>query len=220
MKTILFFVSAMIIFFVFAPITYSVFGATLKFDPETVATSSGKTFTVKVNITAGVDKIKSADAWIIYDPKILEPQTVEDGTFFNQVFSELSTSGKASVTGLQDDPTKPVTGTGTIATITFKALTNGTDSLTFDCTDGSTEGSMILKADDDAETNIIECSKNRTSAITVGSGADITPTIAIEPTDVQTPSTLPKSGAFENVIKFAVPGMILLLIGGAARLLL
>jgi hypothetical protein len=56
----------------------------------------------------------------------------------------------------------------------------------------------------------------------VGSGVAVTPTTDPElgPSAYPTPSTLPKSGVFDNVIKFAVPGAILLFIGTAARLLL
>jgi hypothetical protein len=221
MKKIFFSLSIALLFFYFGPIVSSAFAASLQLDPATVSTPAGEIFTVNVNVDAGTAKIKSADAYIIYDPKIVEAQSVADGTFFSVVNKDVSTSGKAYVSGMVDDPTKPVTGTGTIATITFKALAEGTNALEFDCTAGSTNGSMII-ADDDKDTNIIECTKNGASTVTVGSGVAVTPTTDPElgPSAYPTPSTLPKSGVFDNVIKFAVPGAILLFIGTAARLLL
>lgn len=208
------------IFFYFGPVVSSSFAASLQLDPTTVSTPAGELFQVKVDVEAGASKIKSADAYIIYDPKIVEAQSVADGTFFSIVNKDVSVAGKAYVSGLVDDPMKPVTGTGTIATITFKALVEGTNALEFDCTAGSTNGSMII-ADDDKDTNIIECTKNGTSTVTVGSGVAATPTPGTEDlTAYPTPSTLPRSGVFDNVIKFAVPGAILLFVGTAVRMLL
>lgn len=196
------------------------FAASFQLDPTAISTPSGSTFDVKVTIDTGTDTIKSADAWILYDPTVLEAQTVTDGTFFTPATSsvnhDLSTSGKVYISGLINDPTNPLKGKGTMGTITFKALNDGTNTLKFDCTDGSTTSSLILKADTTTDTNIITCAQNGTSTITVGTGANTTPTgNNLTPA----PSELPKSGVFENVIKFAAPGTALLLIGLALKLL-
>ncbi len=204
------------IFFFFFPLFSGAFATSLQLDPAEVSSPAGAIFKVKVNVNAGSEKIKSADAYIIYDPAILEPQAVGDGTFFAVVNNDISTSGTVYVSGMVDDPTVPVTGTGTIATISFKGLIEGTNTLEFDCTEGSTNGSMIIDADAN-ETNSIVCSENGTSAVTIGSGSTVEPTTSnAEPT----PSVLPKSGVFENVVKFAVPGMILFFIGTGIRLIL
>lgn len=221
MKKIFFSLSIVLIFFYSGPLIYSAFAASLQLDPAAVSTPAGEIFTIKVDVDAGKDKIKSADAYIVYDPKIVEPQSVADGTFFSVVNKDLSTSGKAYVSGMIDDLSKPVTGTGTIATITFKALADGTDALEFDCAAGSTNGSMII-ADDGKDTNIIDCTKNRTSTVTVGAGVTGRPTPAVDDLTPYPapPSQLPRSGVFDNVVKFAVPGAILLFIGGVVRLFL
>jgi len=217
MKNFIIYIVLVSFFFFLFPIFLSASAASLQLDPVTVSTPSGETFEIKVNVDAGTDNVKSADAWISYDPTVLQAETVTDGTFFSAVNKDLSTSGKAYVSGMVDDPTKPVTGKGTIATITFKALTDGTDTLKFDCVAGSTNAtSFIIKADS-ADTNVMVCTENGTSAITVGSGVNTTPTV--EPSGEPTPSILPKSGIFDNVVKFAVPGTALLLIGLALKLL-
>lgn len=224
-KNILSAVLSFFLFIVIMPIFLSIKAASLQLDPATLSTPSGQTFTVNVNVSAGTDSIKSADAYIIYDPTILQAQSVTDGTFFGSsgvVNKDLSTSGKAYVSGMVSDPTQPVTGQGTMASITFSTLTDGTDTLKFDCTAGSSNSSTVIKADS-TDTNLIDCTANGISVVTVGTGANANPTSTPEATVAPTvpmPSTLPKSGVFDNVVKFAVPGMILLLLGGAVRLML
>ena len=133
MKNFIIYVLFSGIFFLLFPLILSIRAANLQLEQATVSTSVGETFQIKVTIDTGTDDVKSADAWISYDPAILHAETEEDGTFFSQVNKDLSTSGKAYVSGMVDDPTQPVKGKGTIATITFKALTDGIDTLKFDC---------------------------------------------------------------------------------------
>ncbi len=204
-------------FFIFIPITSSVFGATLKFDPETVSTPSGKMFTVNVNVDAGSTQIKGAEAFITYDSNLLEVQagSIVSGGLF-KTFQKDTTVGKVYMAGLADSTTDVVSAPGTLGKVTFKALTDGTATLEFYCDSAQKKGSSIIQNDAN-DTNIIECSLNGSSAITIGSGTTVTPTIT---TAEPTPSTLPKSGVFDNVVKFAVPGLVLLLVGVATRLLL
>ena len=61
------------------------------------------------------------------------------------------------------------------------------------------------------------CSQNGTAAITVGSGSGTAPTTA---PNNSAPAELPQSGIFDNVVKFAFPGAILLILGSVLRLVL
>jgi len=223
MKQLLFYCLLLAGFFIVLPFFTLSYAATLELDPTTVSTTVGQTFSVKLKVNAGTQKVKSADAWVIYDKNILEAVSVDDGDYFGTdvpTSKDTSTAGKVYVSGMVSDETLPVSGTGIMATINFKALTDGTNVLEFDCTDGSTDGSMILQADDTA-TNLIECSKNVTSTVTVGNGATTTPATNNDLTPSSAvPTALPRSGVFENVTNLAIPGAILLIIGTAARLLL
>jgi len=187
--------------FLVVPLVRLSFAATLQFDPTSINTQVGQTFEVKVNVDAGSQEITSVDVYVIYDSNLLEIQSVNPGTFFNTVSHDTSQSGKVYIAGMVDDPATSKTGSGTLATLVFKAKTNGSTTLTFDCTAGSTTDSNISKNDLNA-TDLIQCDGNGRETVTVGN------------------AELPKTGIFDNVLKYSIPGTILLLIGAATKLIL
>lgn len=176
--------------------------ASLKFDKTTVSVANGGTFQIAVTIDPGSDSLNSTDVYVTFDSTLLKATTVTAGNVFPTVTNDISASGRVYIAGMVNDPASSISTAGTIATITFQGLKDGTGTLSFDC-----NTSKIIKNDINA-TNIITCS-NGTSAVTVGAGG-------AAPTQV--PNQLPQTGTFENVVKFAVPGIILLLFGSAARL--
>lgn len=184
------------------------------FDETSYAPTVGDTFQVVVKVNAGDDELKSADAYVKYDPTYLEAESVEDGTYFPTVTNNIS-SGTVYVTGLIDDPEAPASGSGDLATITFKSLlATGSNNikLTFTC-DGGSSSSAISK-NDDAGTNVIECDSNGVATITTAGSTGATTTPAL------TPSTLPVTGAFDNVPRLAIPGLMLFMVGIAVRMIL
>lgn len=215
MKKFLFSTASILLLLLLSPsFGDKVFAAFLDFDQSTVSVVSGDSFDIQVTIDAGSDQISSNDAYVIYDPTILEAQAVTPGDYFPTVVNNI-TSGRLYVAGLVDDPATYKTRSGTIATISFNALADGTGTLTYDCQEGVYNSSKIIKNDLNA-TNVIDCSLNGRSTVTVGVGG----VVDGGSTDTATPSALPQSGLFENVSKLAVPGMILLLLGGALRIIL
>lgn len=195
------------LFFILSPVAFGrVNAAYLKFDKTEVSANVGDTIQLQVIVDAGSDEINSTDAYILYDATVLKADSVAAGTFFPTVSEDITTAGKVYIAGMVDDPASSKTGSGTVATITFKAQKDGSTKLTFDC--GS---SKIVKNDINA-TNIIECTKNGTADVVVGGSYLTTP--------APTPSQLPKSGIFDNLVKLAVPGAFLFFVGVAARLLL
>ncbi|HLD26847.1 MAG TPA: hypothetical protein VJB63_02745, partial [Patescibacteria group bacterium] len=100
---------------------------------------------------------------------------------------------------------------------------------------GSTTDSNVVKNDLNA-TDIILCASNGSLKVTVGSASTTTTTATVPtatpvavatnapiPTAVQTaavPQVLPKSGVFENITRYATPGVVLVIIGFGMRLLL
>ncbi len=199
--------AAIIVTFLFLstiPLWEKIQAAYLKFDQSTVSTSNGGTFQIAVQVEPGSDSLNSVDAYVLYDSSLVSATSVSAGSLFPTVSHDESTSGKVYIAGMVNDVASSVSTTGTLATITYKGLKDGSGNLSFDC-----NLSKIVKNDINA-TNVIVCSQNGTASVTVGSGSQ--PTTA--------PQQLPESGVFDNVVKFAVPGMILLLLGGAFRLLL
>lgn len=209
--TIVLFLSAL---FVVPIIGNGVHAGFLKFDTTTAAPNVGQTFQVQVIVDVGSDQATSTDVYVMYDASLVQATNVASGTFFPTVTNNLST-GRVYIAGLVDDPASSKTGNGTLATITFKTLKAGSGTISFDCQNVS-NSSKIIKNDINA-TNIITCSQNGTMAVTVGGGSAST-TGSTAPTTA--PSELPRSGVFENVMKFALPGIILLLLGSSLRLLL
>lgn len=185
-----------------SPVMAGYFG----FEPTSLTVKAGETFNVKIKINAGADELSSVDAYLLYDNTYLKVVSVMADSYFPTVTYDTATSGKVYLVGMVDDPATSKSGTGTLATIVFQAVTDGQASLSIDC-----NSSKIVKSDIDA-TNVMECSKNERAIVTVSSGSKDNPS--------PTPSVLPKTGIFENVLNLAIPGIFLIFLGAAARLLL
>lgn len=212
-------ISALLLFLFFFS-AKGVNAGTLKFDTTTVSTAVDSTFDIQVVVDATPDEINSIDAYITYDSNILQAQSVAAGTFFPSIAQNLTT-GKVYVAGYVNDPATSKSGTGTVATITFKALTQGTTTLAYFCDTSVNESSKIVKNDINA-TNVIVCGSNGSSVVTVGNTTTTTtptPTVASITTETPTSTTtssattLPQSGTLENILSISVPGVILLAIG-------
>ena len=182
----------------------------LTFDKDTIVANIGDIFDVQIIVDPGSEQISSDDAYVIYDPSLIEAQGVTPLDYFPTVVNNIE-FGRVYVAGLVDDPATYKTGSGAVATVSFKALANGLGTLTYDCQPGVYNSSKIIKNDLHAS-NIIECDQNGRVNITIGSG--------IGGGITATPSGLPRTGIFENVSRIAVPGIILLLLGGALRIIL
>ena len=221
MKIYVRYVSIIVSFLLFFCVAVrGVSAASLSFDKTTVNVNAGDTFQVAVTVDAGSDAITSVDAYILYNSSLLQASSVGTGSFFPTVLNDISTS-RVYVAGLVDNPTDSKTGTGTVATLTFKALQSGTATLTYNCGSG-TESSQVIKNDINA-TNVISCSSNGTSTITIGAGSAVataTPAAGSTTTTSGGVTELPRTGILDNIIRFAVPGFILVLVGGALKLFL
>lgn len=206
------------IFLGLTPFVFSVEAASLTFDKTTATATNGGTFQVGVVMNPGSDSIFSTDVYVIYDASLLKATTVTAGTLFPTVSNDIATSGRVYIAGLVNDSGSPVTTSGTVATITFQGLKDGSGTLSFDC-----NTSKIIKNDLNA-TNVIVCTQNGTSAVTIGAGGSSSPTATPTPAGntgvAESPTTLPQTGIWDNVVKFAVPGMVLLILGSALRFIL
>jgi len=187
--------------------------ANFSFDKSSYSVGVGQTVQIQVNIDTGGEQVNGADAYINYDSSFLSVEDVSAGSFFPTVTNDTETAGKVYIAGLVDDPASPKTGSGTLATITFKGLKDGMVNLTFDC-----NNSKIVKGDTNA-TNILQCSSDYKAVIFIGSGSGGgSSNSSSNSSNNNQPQTLPKSGIFENLINFAIPGAILFLIGGGLKL--
>ena len=166
-----------ILFFLFALLIYLMIGqqvsaASFTFDKTTVSVAVDSTFQLTITENAGTDQTNSSQVYIIYDPTLLEAEIVTAGTYFPTVSNNI-TLGKVFIVGYVDGTTLYKTGSGTLATITFKGLKDGTGTITVDCRPGVSDSSQIIKYNDANATNLITCSDNNSVAVTVGTGASL-----------------------------------------------
>ena len=156
----------LIIFFLSFPLLVkSVSAASLNFDKTTVSVANDETFQIAVTVAPGSDALNSVDAYVIFDATALKATVVTAGSLFPTVSHDESIAGKVYIAGMVNDPASSISTSGTLATITFQALKDGTGTvaLSFDC-----NTSKIIKNDINAS-NVISCSQNGTVAVTIGS---------------------------------------------------
>lgn len=231
MKPVWFFLLVMVL--VVAPAFSHVSAASLKFDPKTATLNAGETVTVDIVVDPGSEQITSSDVYILFDKNYLTAESVTDGTYFPTVLNDI-TAGRVYIAGLVNDPSDYKTGVGTIAKVTFKAITNGTVSLTYRCGTTFADTSKIIKNDANSS-NIITCSTNDVGTITVGNGVSTitaTPAVSGLPTTGSTsttsssvystarPNELPESGVIDNLLRALVPGAAFVVVGALVHLIL
>nr|MBP7967517.1 hypothetical protein [Candidatus Woesebacteria bacterium] len=179
--------------------------ATLNFNPSSVNTQQDGTFSVDVVVDAGTEQVTGTDVYVIYDPQYLQLQTVTAGSFFPKS-DNMPSTGKLYVWGVIENQGEYKTGQGVLSTLTFKTVKGGNTTVTFQCDTANTETSKILKNDINA-TNVINCGGN--GSLTINStGSGTTNNSSSSTSTTTTVTTLPQSGVYENVMRFAVPGLI------------
>ncbi|MCJ7740108.1 hypothetical protein MUP32_02195, partial [Candidatus Microgenomates bacterium] len=159
--------------------------------------SVGSAFQVKVLINTGGQQAINGDALISFDPAKVSIDTAVTGDFFSYFSASplggadnkyLASSWEESVAHAKTSSTDTL-----FATLSLTAKTNGTTSLSFDCTAGNEADSNINKASD--STDILNCSVLAPLNLTIGSGgaAEASPTPG--GADSLTPTVTPPSGS-------------------------
>ncbi len=230
------------VIFAFGALAQSAQAAFLDFDPTSVTTNVDGTFTMKVTIDTSGEKSLSSTVNIKYDSEILDPVSTVNGTFYPEKGEDNITSDTISLFFINDDIDSAKEGKGTVATITFKGAKEGTAKLEFICDPENPESTSTIEKSDDSS-NIISCGQNGTASITVGASSDDTDTDGDgipDATDTDangdgvldssasgglggptsTISALPRTGTFDNIAKFALPGVLFIVIGVALKLFL
>lgn len=105
--------------------------AALRFDPPTITTNAGGTFTVNVNMNGGSD-IASVPLQITYDPKHLSVVKIDNGDFLTRdgepvalVHRDDVNSGTLVASAARPPGTAGVSGQGTVFSVTFTAKEKG-----------------------------------------------------------------------------------------------
>ncbi len=96
---------------------------TLAFSPSRITRKVDDTFQLEVVIDTGENQVVATELHLTYDPEKLEAQTITNGSLFPNILSSgVIESGTAEITVGAASAAQPVSGTGTVAVIKFKAL--------------------------------------------------------------------------------------------------
>lgn len=186
--------------------------ATFSLSPSTATKNVGVTFTVNIVLDTKGDAVTGATAILTYDTAKLEvvdndtTQTgiqIKQGTIFNQ--APLTNTVNTSSGQIRYDSGSlgsTYTGSGTMATITFKTLAAGTAKVDYTFTSGSTTNTSLVAASSPAGTNLLTAVTGGTYTISasVGGGG-------------ATPAPLPESGLGTPTMFILGLGLIGLILG-------
>jgi LysM repeat protein len=163
-------------------------GAVVRFNPATSNLSVGQTVAVALQADS-VTGLAGLDIVLSFNPAVLEVQDSDGGTAGVQIAlgpfvkpdfvvkNEVDNAqGRVNIAFVQRAPTPPASGSGILATVTFKAKANGTSALTFNSV-------ALSNADGVAIANTPQ-----NGQVTVGSGTGPTPTT---PPTGPTPTPVP-----------------------------
>lgn len=134
MKFKIFLSSILTFSFLASPI--SVFAASLSLSPATGTFNKNCAFTLQINLNTGTAQTDGTDAIILYDQSKFSAQSISSGSIYSDYpgNSVDDNAGKVTVSGLAS-VNSPYTGTGTLATISFKVKENaqpGVSQVKFD----------------------------------------------------------------------------------------
>ncbi len=200
----------------------SVGAASLDFDPNSTTVAPDGSFTVDVDLEAGTQQVASTDTYILYDEDYLEVSQVTAGSYFPLVQPNTEVKGRLYIAGTVTTQGDYKTGTGTVATVSFKALQEGSTTISFDCDNTATDKSKIVQ-NDTAATNIIQCATLQTHVVTISSTATPSTNATASSgstTTTTTAGSLPASGVYEDMVSYAITGSILLAAWVVLRVLL
>ena len=176
----------------------------LSLTPTVKEVNAGINFNVTVSVDTGGQQASGVDAVVQYDSSLLEVVSVSEGTFSPTITTITTTLGKVEIYGVADTGS-PKTGTGTLATITFKGKAPGTAAVSFVCQSGSTSDSNINSTSD---TDVIVCASNvNASYVITGQSATTTPAATASA------ESLPQTGFLEPTALMIGGGIILMILG-------
>ncbi|KXK11178.1 MAG: Cohesin domain protein [Microgenomates bacterium OLB23] len=203
------------LFFALSPRLNAAFAATLKFDPTTISTNVGETFTLDIVADAEEKEILGVDALIEYDPAICEIESITDGDFLEIGIKEFTQPGKIYIAGVVSSPGESVTGEGVLASVQCKAKAAGTTTFTYTCETGETNESNISEKSTDAP-DLIQCALNGEAVVTVGGSTKPKTSTG----SAKTPSELPRTGVVEDFLLYGIIGLGFMLVGAGAKSML
>jgi len=189
-------------------------GASLSFSPATQSVMVGDSFEVDVVLDTGGVETDGVDILISYDEMKLEAKNAALGDLFdNKINEDVSQPGKIVLQAVSDVGSGFV-GTGTVATLNFKAVAGGMAQVSFDMIGEST---IDCNINSDGEDILASVSNGSYTILPMGIGgvddatASGTPTPTSTGTLTPTP-TVPETGFFEPTVIGLGLGAILIFV--------
>lgn len=133
--------------------------ASLSFETSQNTVSLGDSLDLAINIFGDQEPIASTDVWISYNPSLVQPiLPAKNSGLFESMEAKIVSPGKIYLYGLRRNADQSQTANGNIATITFKALQEGTAIFKFECETGGQNTSQIIKNNPELP-NVINCER-------------------------------------------------------------
>jgi len=194
-------------------------------EPASGTYSSGEEFDVAVWVDPGGGEAVAIDGLIGFDTTRLEVVSVTEEAFFtqagvgtNQGFSYTTDAdnGRITIYSFATIGNFSVTTAGKIATIKFKAVSEGTATASFVCQSGGEDDSSIW---DSKQADLVDCPSNGSGSYTISAaGGGASPTSTPTPTTASsapdsptaTPSQLPETGIETPLIIVMIGGLVIL----------
>lgn len=161
---------------------------TLSISPATITKNVGDQFPLDVLIDSGKNQVVAVELHVRFDPEKLQAETITNGALFpNVLASGIVEPGAASITVGAPSTTKPVTGSGSVAVVRFKALAPASSPVSV-----AFAGNTFVSGIGEASTNVLVGSTGATITIsgknTQGTGES---SASASPPVLPTPSLLP-----------------------------
>lgn len=144
----------------------------LKLLPSSTSINVGETFPVDIVLETESSSVLSIDAYIKYDPTLLEvissgSPDIKNGTLFETTGSRFINGDTFYVFAI--NKTAPVTRSDTVATMYFRAKKTGSADISALCSTGDSQSSQIILNANTLD-NVIDCKKTSESTITTNVG--------------------------------------------------
>jgi len=205
MKKLLPLFIALLFFIIFPKKAFA--AASLSFSPANQTVALNQNFTVNMELSTGGAETDGADLIIRYDGNKLQVVSANLGTLYaNKVVEDTSTSGKITLRGTSASD-QSFNGNGTVGTLVFKPISEGTANIYFDFTSGSTTDTNIAYHG----TDVLGSVSNATYTINQTGVGGVNPSAS---------PSIPVSGTVETTVALIGGGIGLVLLGILAKLFL
>lgn len=124
--------------------------AYLSFSPSSGTKTVGESFDIAIHLDTGSTQTDGTRAIINYDTTKLEVLDMKNGVYASYPTKKWE-GGKITISGISALDGPYYSGSGTFATISFRAKSTGTASLSFDYTAGSTTDSNVAEHNTNAD---------------------------------------------------------------------